>query len=603
MSVFDTYEMPYRPNYELASAAGCAMTLVAAPIVQHMTQLPPMPFYIVGGMAAGLAVFDGLRGTRLALRNRRMRTRLTREMDLSEVQQMAKRSKNSTWVGYGFRWEAIHTQRAVDLSRLPRQSVFEKGEGEGATWMHGLESKDEPLWLSPKSRGTHVNVFGTTGAGKTKLFSAMVAQDIMAHKAVMFIDPKGDRELQEVMRRVCVEMGVPEKFVYFHPAFPDQSARIDPLYSFNRATELASRIAVLLPGGTDGAAFVAFSQKVLNNILQGITSIGRRPTLMSVRSYLELGVDELVTLAVANWARICMPQGWKTETDKYLQDAKDLTQKAQRMRAFYIDKLRGPHPNQDLEGLLSMWAHNREHMAKMIATLLPLMDMLTSGTIGRMLSPAGDDPADTRRITNMSQIIRRGEVVYIGLDTLSDPQVGYAIGSILMADLTSVAGDRYNFGIGNRPVAVYVDEAASTLSQSAIEMLNKGRGAGFEVTLATQLFADYVDRFGSEDSARRILGNTNSLISLRTQDINTAEFISEGWGKVRVRGIERMQGEMGAQDLASAGRSSVGEKLGEESAPLVPPSLLMQLPDLEYFMSTRGGKIYKGRLPILKGKA
>jgi conjugal transfer pilus assembly protein TraD len=123
------------------------------------------------------------------------------------------------------------------------------------------------------------------------------------------------------------------------------------------------------------------------------------------------------------------------------------------------------------------------------------------------------------------------------------------------------------------------------------------------VTLATQLFADYVDRFGSEDSARRILGNTNSLISLRTQDINTAEFISEGWGKVRVRGIERMQGEMGAQDLASAGRSSVGEKLGEESAPLVPPSLLMQLPDLEYFMSTRGGKIYKGRLPILKGKA
>lgn len=601
MSVFDTYEMPYRPNYELCSAAGCLATLVATPFVQQMTQLPPMPFYLVGAMAVGLGAIDGLRGTRMLLRNRRMRTRQTRMMDLEEVQRMVKASKGATWVGYGFRWEAVHTQRAVDLSRLPRQSTFEKDEGEGATWMQGLEGKEQRLALSPKSRGTHVLVFGTTGAGKTKLFSAMVAQDILAHKAVVFLDPKGDPELREIMRRVCTEMGQPEKFVYFHPAFPDQSARIDPLYSFNRATELAGRIAVLLPGGVEGAAFVAFSQKVLNNIIQGITSIGRRPTLMSVRSNLELGVDELVALAVGNWARICMPKDWRKETSAYLTDAKDITAKAQKLRAFYIEKMRGPFPNQDLEGLLSMFAHNREHMNKMIASLLPLMDMLTSGTTGRLLSPAGDDPSDTRRITNMSQIIRRGEVVYIGLDSLSDPEVGYAIGSVLMADLTSVAGDRYNFGTGNRPVSVYVDEAASTLSQSAIEMLNKGRGAGFEVTLATQLFADFVARFGSEDAARRIIGNTNTLIALRTQDYKTAQYVSEGWGKVRVRGIERSQSAQGAQDIPLLSRSNVGEKLGEESSPLVPPSLLMQLPDLEYFMSMKGGKIYKGRLPILKG--
>ena len=37
----------------------------------------------------------------------------------------------------------------------------------------------------------------------------------------------------------------------------------------------------------------------------------------------------------------------------------------------------------------------------------------------------------------------------------------------------------------------------------------------------------------------------------------------------------------------------------EEEAELVPPQVLGMLPDLEYFASLSGGKIFKGRLPIL----
>lgn len=42
-----------------------------------------------------------------------------------------------------------------------------------------------------------------------------------------------------------------------------------------------------------------------------------------------------------------------------------------------------------------------------------------------------------------------------------------------------------------------------------------------------------------------------------------------------------------------------GERLMEEEAELVPPQVLGMLPDLEYFASLSGGKIFKGRLPIL----
>lgn len=37
-------------------------------------------------------------------------------------------------------------------------------------------------------------------------------------------------------------------------------------------------------------------------------------------------------------------------------------------------------------------------------------------------------------------------------------------------------------------------------------------------------------------------------------------------------------------------------------AELVPPQALGMLPDLEYFASLSGGKIFKGRLPILSEK-
>jgi hypothetical protein len=75
-----------------------------------------------------------------------------------------------------------------------------------------------------------------------------------------------------VLQRACALAGCPDRFVHFYPAFPRASARIDPLHSFNRATELASRVAaqplpalgVLVAGAVLavlGAAVLAQAQK------------------------------------------------------------------------------------------------------------------------------------------------------------------------------------------------------------------------------------------------------------------------------------------------------------------------------------------------------
>lgn len=53
--------------------------------------------------------------------------------------------------------------------------------------------------------------------------------------------------------------------MFFHPAFLKRSIRIDPLRHFNNFTEVASRIAALIPSETGSDPFKAFGWDALNN--------------------------------------------------------------------------------------------------------------------------------------------------------------------------------------------------------------------------------------------------------------------------------------------------------------------------------------------------
>jgi conjugal transfer pilus assembly protein TraD len=135
-----------------------------------------------------------------------------------------------------------------------------------------------------------------------------------------------------------------------------------------------------------------------------------------------------------------------------------------------------------------------------------------------------------------------GEVLYVGLDSLSDTMVGSAIGSILIADLAAVAGDRYNHQGRPSPVNVFIDEAAEVVNDPFTQLLNKGRGAGLRLTVATQTFTDFAARTGSEAKARQVLGNINNLIALRVLDAQTQEYVAESLPKARVVTILRVHG-------------------------------------------------------------
>jgi conjugal transfer pilus assembly protein TraD len=434
------------------------------------------------------------------------------------------------------------------------------------------------------------------------MFDLLVTQAVLRGEPVVIIDPKGDKDLRNTAKRACELAGEPDRFVNFHPAFPSECIRINPLQNFSRATEMASRLAALIPSETGADPFKAFGQMALNNVIQGLVAINRRPTLVQLRRYLEGGPEKLIVLALTTYFHTNAPR-WDAIESSVLRSAKTVEETADALIRYYRSDVQDTTPSSDLEGLMSMYEHERQHLGKMIASLMPVLNMLTSGSIGPLLSPNPADGADGRVITDTRRMIDNNQVAYIGLDSLTDEMVGGAIGSMFASDLAAVAGDRYNFGVKNdKTLNIFIDEGAEVINDRIIQLLNKGRGAKIRLYIATQTFADFVAKTGSEAKARQILANMNNVIALRVLDGETQEYIVEGLPKTHIKHVMRTQGSSTHSEHPEMFAGNHGERLMAEEADSFPAALLGQVPNLEYVAKFAGGRVVKGRLPIITHK-
>ena len=222
--------------------------------------------------------------------------------------------------------------------------------------------------------------------------------------------------------------------------------------------------------------------------------------------------------------------------------------------------------------------------------------MLTSGALRQTLSPADDDA----EAMSLSEIIAQRKILYVCLNSLPDPTVAGAIGSLLLADLASCAGERYNdTSIARTTVSLFVDECSNVINRSLIEILNKGAESGLRTTCAMQTVADLAARLGSTDEARMALGNFNSLVSLRTKDRLTQEFVAETFGRTYIANTTATL--TSASDTAHPGHFTAGasRQITASREEIIPCDVLGKLPNCEFFASLAGGRLVKGRTPIL----
>lgn len=606
--VQELYEMPFRPAYEGGAAAVWALGTVATVGMQVASSLPPGPMYVIGGLCSAAALHQGLAGWRQYRRSASLSGRKLWLMDETDFERRRRKHQRGEqprlWLGRGFDWGQQEAQRVYEIRKRGIDQELPDDGTPGAKWLHGIRPDEHDITIGPGEEAGHTILYGTTGSGKTRTFDLILAQKIAAGETVFIIDPKGDQGLREAAQRACINAGTPERFVYFNPAHPEVSARIDVMANWTRATELASRVAALMPNEGGGDNFQAFSWMALNHVCQALVSTGHRVNLRRLRRYIEGGPEDLAARALEQHLDRAL-EDWRVRNDQALARARTLEERINVMARIY-ERLPEEERSDAVSGILSMHRHERSHFHKMVVGLLPLLNMLTAEPLGELLSPDYRAESDPRPLMDSGQIIDAGQVVYIGLDSLTDSTVGSAIGSILLADLTAVAGEKYNYA---RPgemstVNVLIDEAAEVLNNPMIRLLNKGRGAGFKLFVATQTFPDLVERMGSKEAAAQVAGNCNNVIALRLTDPDTQTMLSEKLGKTVIRQIMHTQGTsaMGSDRDPTNWSGNYGERLIETEAELFPGELFGKMPNLQYLMHTAGGRVVKGRVPIIQSE-
>lgn len=619
------YEMPWRPAFEAHAALAWALATLYFSALAWAGSVPRWPSL---ALAIACAIMVALRMVR-ARRVLRLRAALGgRRIQVLSPGELARWTADpaQVFLGFGFAWQPVHAQRLYELSkvdyrsfRVPRwqQRLLDQGHASqpdaeiGLPYLHGVEPDEQALYRPLQNFEGGTLLVGTTQSGKGVALGCLVTQAVRRGDVAIVIDPKNSRRLKRIVERACADYRESDCFMEFHPAFPERGVRLDFTFNWQKPTELASRIQSIMPPDTAGA-FTAFGWDAVNVVVQGLVALEERPNLIKLTKYIEGGIEPVLEASLRRFYAELLGDAWREQPAmrKLLHDAHQGNMRRPSEAssadllafvAFYEHHIAQNQRNKVLDAQVRVYRHNREHYQKITANLLPILSMLTSGELGRSLSPDPFDADDLRPIINFEKIERGGHVLYMCLDALPDPSVASAIGALALADLAARAGMRYNLGTYRR-IALFVDEVSNVINQPLIEILNKGAESGIFATCAMQTLADLARRLGSEDAARMALGNLNNLIALRTKDRPTQDFVTETFGKTAIHTV-RMGLSHGADVHLGDFSSSYSAQLAESFEELVPADILGKLPNLQYFASVSGGRIVKGRFPIVDPEA
>lgn len=513
------------------------------------------------------------------------------------------------YLGEGYNFLCQHTRKLAELMEKGKEQIRSSGNGShGNEFIHYLEKHNsKPVLFADKDLGGHTMIFGTTGSGKTRMFELLITQAIMRGDVVIVLDPKGDRDLSVSMKNVCSEY---RRGSYFELDVLNEHSSIvfDLLGTEADSGQLASRLASLIEGGGSAGSFKAYAHMGLKNAIDTLYLRGRKPTIDSIRTVLlnpsvyaetinlffkRLVKREGMEEALVYYERICQHDisGGHNKKSNSLNLYKGL------YAWLKYKKLLSDREQSCLESAFGAASYESGYYLKITAGIIPVLDSLTGGKLLKLLEPKKTD--FDRIVLDFDRIIDKRLVFYTALHCLCDSVSGANLGRLMLSSLSSLAGRIYAQGKNCRRVSIFVDEASELVSEELLQLLNKSRGAGFALTLATQTVADFAARSGSETKMRQIVGNCNNLISLRSKDFESAKLIASSLPKTTVASLSSSQAFTENVKAHFGVSESISRSFSMKESPLFPPEALMQLPDLEYVASLADGRFIKGRIPFL----
>ncbi|MEK6626251.1 MAG: TraM recognition domain-containing protein, partial [Bdellovibrionota bacterium] len=161
--------------------------------------------------------------------------------------------------------------------------------------------------------------------------------------------------------------------------------------------------------------------------------------------------------------------------------------------------------------------------------LLAKIEAILVSDFGKILNSRPDG-------LTLSKIREEKACLYIGLSTQGYGETATAVGKLFLGELLynsyRTLSKSEEEGLKN-PISIYFDEFGSLVTPEFIELQNKCRGAGMELTLAVQSAAD-IDRI-NPDLTRQVIENAGNLFILKQRLQDGAALFSEAIGTVMTK--------------------------------------------------------------------
>lgn len=555
-------------------------------------------------------------------------------------------SQRWLFVGRGFRWFPRHTQRLHQIKQVENERFLQRNvvhqavsafcknheatlmaswfrspsrinpfrpapDVGGKPYLHGLGDSDKPVYIPQSIRVGHTFVVGTTRVGKTRLASILINQDIRNGDAVIVVDPKGDLELVRDMYSACKASNRLEDFRIVHLGFPKLSACYNPLKNFDQVSEVATRITDAIAAEGEGKQFAAFAWKYVNIVAICLEEMHQPITYKTIAFYISR-LDQLL-MAYADTIMPSRHPNYLTEVASIIAD-----------NDARVDKYGNPYPAMDRAKAVSKYF--KQYISDTIAqgnveslhdqVLIDLYDAALmdktyydkiTASVGPVLSEINKSNAsgifsfsEASSEIELMASIKNKRVIYIGLDSLTNPNIAQAVGKAFLSDLVSTAGKIYKESHANYRLNLHCDELSEIIQDSFVKILNKAGGAGFQVTAYAQTKQDLEVALGSKAMAEVTKGNLNTLIILRVENDETANLLIKVLPSVDV--VSHTQVSMVSD--TPHGEEGVffnttnEDRVQKNSIGMLEVNDITSLPKGQAFVLVNGGELYKVRIPL-----
>ena len=372
---------------------------------------------------------------------------------------------------------AARRTRPWDLLRLCARTLAAHAHAYlgGAVGSHahelqlGVDETGGAVWIpfaqDGGAAGPHTLVVGATGSGKTVTQSLIATAAIARGMGAVVLDPKGDADLREHLRRQALAAG--GRFIEWTPA---GECVYNP-YARGGASEIADK--ALAGERFTEPHYLRQAQRYLGHAVRTLRATGAQVSLPALVELLEPRQLELL--------------------------ARELPQAQAQATFTYLDAL-SSRQQSELAGV-------RDRLA-----------ILAESDVGRWLDPRTSGVEQFDLLT----AARERAVVYFSLEADSRPLLSEMLGAAIVQDLqTTVAV------LQGSPVAtlVAIDEFSAIATEQVVRLFARARSAGFSLLLGTQELSDLRPP-GRERLLDQVLGNCQVLIAHRQVVPGSAELVA-----------------------------------------------------------------------------